>query len=143
MVPDGSLDPLACSGLPNSFTSRCRLLSFLVRSMLLAKLAVLIELQTIWIIFLILVGLIVTALAFRACQRNRVTHLLHPLPRKKLIPSKKSLISFTTLTKGCQQHPWHCMQKIKPLFRGFYIQWWRHRDLNSGHCGYEPHALAS
>ena len=21
--------------------------------------------------------------------------------------------------------------------------WWRHRDLNSGHCGYEPHALAN
>ena len=23
------------------------------------------------------------------------------------------------------------------------LSWWRHRDLNSGHCGYEPHALAN
>ena len=23
------------------------------------------------------------------------------------------------------------------------FSWWRHRDLNSGHCGYEPHALAN
>ena len=22
-------------------------------------------------------------------------------------------------------------------------KWWRRRDLNSGHCGYEPHALAN
>ena len=25
----------------------------------------------------------------------------------------------------------------------WFLRWWRHRDLNSGHCGYEPHALAN
>jgi hypothetical protein len=23
------------------------------------------------------------------------------------------------------------------------VFWWRRRDLNPGHCGYEPHALAN
>jgi len=23
----------------------------------------------------------------------------------------------------------------------FWFTWWRCRDLNPGHCGYEPHAL--
>jgi hypothetical protein len=23
------------------------------------------------------------------------------------------------------------------------VLWWRCRDLNPGHCGYEPHALTS
>jgi hypothetical protein len=24
-----------------------------------------------------------------------------------------------------------------------YFGWWRCRDLNPGHCGYEPHALTT
>ena len=47
--------------------------------MLLAESAILVELQTIWIILLVLVRPVVTALAFRTCQRNVVAHLDTPL----------------------------------------------------------------
>ena len=48
--------------------------------MLLAELAVLIELQTIRVVLLVLVGTVVAALALRALQRDIVAHLfLHPL----------------------------------------------------------------
>ena len=47
---------------------------------LLAELAVLIELQTIRVVLLVLVGTVVTAMALRALQRDIVAHLLlHPL----------------------------------------------------------------
>jgi hypothetical protein len=48
--------------------------------MFLAELAVLIELQTIRVVLLVLVGTVVTAMALRALQRDIVAHLyLHPL----------------------------------------------------------------
>ena len=48
--------------------------------MFLAELAVLIELQTIRVVLLVLVGTVVAALALRALQGNIVAHLfLHPL----------------------------------------------------------------
>lgn len=86
--------------------------------MLLAKLAVLIELQTIWIIFLILVGLIVTALAFRACQRNRVTHLLHPLPRKKIDSIQKITNILYHTYKGVSTTPLALYAKNQAPFQG-------------------------
>lgn len=45
-----------------------------MKRMLLAEFAVLIEFQPIRIVLLVLVGLIITALAFRAGQRNRIAH---------------------------------------------------------------------
>ena len=54
-------------------------LSLLMESVLLAELAVLLELDTIRIILLVLVRPVVTALAFRTCQRNVVAHLDTPL----------------------------------------------------------------
>ena len=45
-----------------------------MRRMLLAELAVLVEFQTIRIVLLVLIGLIVTAFAFRAGQCNRIAH---------------------------------------------------------------------
>jgi hypothetical protein len=57
-----------------------QLLRFLVDRVLLAELAVLIELQTIRVVLLVLVGTVVAALALRALQGNIVAHLfLHPL----------------------------------------------------------------
>lgn len=50
-----------------------------MRRMLLAELAILAELQAIWIVLLVFIGLIVAILAFRAGQSNCVTHrFLHP-----------------------------------------------------------------
>ena len=58
----------------------CNLLRLLVDRVLLAELAVLIELQTIRVVLLVLVGTVVAALALRALQGNIVAHLfLHPL----------------------------------------------------------------
>jgi hypothetical protein len=57
-----------------------QLLGFLMDRVLLAELAVLIELQTIRVVLLVLVGTVVAALALRALQGNIVAHLfLHPL----------------------------------------------------------------
>ena len=51
-----------------------------MQRVLLAELAVLIELQTIRVVLLVLVGTVVTAMALRALQRDIVAHLyLHPL----------------------------------------------------------------
>ena len=47
--------------------------------MLLAESAILVELQTIWIILLVLVGLIVATLALGAGQRNCIAHFMHSL----------------------------------------------------------------
>ena len=58
----------------NYVTSPC-LLRFLMQRMLLAELAILAEFQPVRIVLLILVGLVVAALAFRAGQRNRVSHV--------------------------------------------------------------------
>ncbi len=56
------------------------LLRFLMQRVLLAELAVLIELQTIRVVLLILVRAVVAAVALRALQRDIVAHpLLHPL----------------------------------------------------------------
>ena len=71
--------------LHNHFTSpfvprTALLLRFLMHRMLLAELAVLIELQTIRVVLLVLVGAVVAAMALRALQRDIVAHpLLHPL----------------------------------------------------------------
>jgi hypothetical protein len=46
-----------------------------MQRMLLAELAILAEFQPVRIVLLILVGLVVAALAFRAGQRNRVSHV--------------------------------------------------------------------
>ena len=56
------------------------LLRFFVNRVLFAEFAVLIELQTIRVVLLVLVGTVVAALALRALQGNIVAHLfLHPL----------------------------------------------------------------
>ena len=48
--------------------------------MFLAELAILIELQTIRVVLLILVGAVVAAMALRALQRDIVAHFFsHPL----------------------------------------------------------------
>ena len=53
-----------------------------MQRVLLAEFAVLAELQPVRIILLVLVGLIITALAFRAGQRNCVAHSLAPLSKR-------------------------------------------------------------
>ena len=61
-------------------TDNASLLRFLMHRVLLAELAVLIELQTIRVVLLILVRAVVAAVALRALQRDIVAHpLLHPL----------------------------------------------------------------
>ena len=51
-----------------------------MRRMLLAELAILVELKPIGIILLVLVGLIVAVLANRAVQRNGIAHVSALLP---------------------------------------------------------------
>ena len=71
--------------------------------MFLAELAVLIELQTIRVVLLILVGTVVTAMALRALQRNIVAHLLFtPLTLRYYDSLTMSLIQFSTLAITCQ-----------------------------------------
>jgi hypothetical protein len=48
-----------------------------MQRMLLAELAILVELQTIRIIFLVFIRLIIALLAFGASQRYRVAHPVH------------------------------------------------------------------
>lgn len=75
----------------------CQLLRLLVQRMLLAELAILAELQPVRIVLLVLVGLVITALALRAGQRNRVAHpLLHPLLHK-ILCSMTALLFKTSL----------------------------------------------
>lgn len=56
-----------------------KLLRFLVSSMLLAELAVLVELQTIRVVLLVLVGAVVAVMANRALKRDIIAHLSTPL----------------------------------------------------------------
>ena len=71
--------------------------------MFLAELAVLIELQTIRVVLLVLVGTVVTAMALRALQRDIVAHLLFtPLTLRNYDSFTMSLIQFSTLAKACQ-----------------------------------------
>jgi hypothetical protein len=72
--------------------------------MFLAELAILIELQTIRVVLLILVGAVVAAMALRALQRDIVAHLLFtPLTLRYYDSFTMSLIQFSTLGKACQQ----------------------------------------
>ena len=72
--------------------------------MFLAELAVLIELQTIRVVLLVLVGTVVAAMALRALQRDIVAHLLFtPLTLRNYDSFTMSLIQFSTLVTGCQQ----------------------------------------
>ena len=72
--------------------------------MFLAELAVLIELQTIRVVLLVLVGTVVTAMALRALQSDIVAHLLFtPLTLRNYDSFTMSLIQFSTLGKACQQ----------------------------------------
>ena len=48
-----------------------------MQRMLFAELAILVELQTVRIILLVLIGLIITLLALGASQRYRVAHPVH------------------------------------------------------------------
>ena len=70
---------------------------------LLAELAVLIELQTIRVVLLILVRAVVAAVALRALQRDIVAHLLFtPLTLRNYDSYIMSLIQFSTLAEACQ-----------------------------------------
>jgi hypothetical protein len=76
-------DNFAQELLQNYFTPSLHvpgLLRFLVNRVFLAELAILIELQTIRIVLLVLVGAVVAAMALRALQRDIVAHFFsHPL----------------------------------------------------------------
>ena len=48
-----------------------------MQSVFFAEFAIFIKLNTIRIVFLVLIGLIVALFAFRTSQRNRVTHRLY------------------------------------------------------------------
>ena len=109
--------------------------------MLAAKLAELAELKTVRVVLLVLVRAIVAAMALRALKRNVVAHE-YPLSSlfvmKSLLPIYHTWKMLSTYMKAFSQ------RSIKePPERGQISKWWRHRDLNSGHCGYEPHALAN
>ena len=133
------------------FKPQKRLFRLFVQRVFLAELAVLIELQTIRVVLFVLVGAVVAAMALRALQRDIVAHLLFtPLTLRNYDFFTMSLIQFSTLAVACQQGNLDKKKFIRTLyikktpFQGSIGQnWWRHRDLNSGHCGYEPHALAN
>ena len=56
------------------------LLRLLVNRMFLAELAVLVHLETVRVVFLVLVGAVVAVMALRALKRDVVTHsYFHPL----------------------------------------------------------------
>ena len=75
-----------------------------MQRVLLAELAVLIELQTIRVILLVFVGAVVAAMALRALQRDIVAHLLFtPLTLRNYDSYIMSLIQFSTLADACQQ----------------------------------------
>ena len=119
-----------------------------MRRVLAAELAVLAELQTIRVVLLVLVRAIVAAMALRALKRDVVAH-------EYLLSSfviVKSLLLIYHTWKMLSTYAAHfpsgdtevLPESIKePPLRGHQSKWWRHRDLNSGHCGYEPHALAN
>ena len=81
-----------------------RLFRLFVQRVLLAELAVLIELQTVRVILLVFVGAVVAAMALRALQRDIVAHLLFtPLTLRNYDSYIMSLIQFSTLADACQQ----------------------------------------
>ena len=71
------------------------------------------------------------------CQINNTTSGEIELPKT---PDTENIIIFHWIFIWyIQRLPTY----IKPLLRGCCFNWWRRRDSNSGHCGYEPHALAN
>ena len=118
--------------------------------MLAAELAVLAELQTIRIVLLVLVRAIVAAMALRALKRNVVAHE-YLSSFVLLVSSETTLTNLSYLENAVnvcgafsRGNTVVLLHSIKePPKRGQIAKWWRHRDLNSGHCGYEPHALAN
>ena len=118
-----------------------RLLRLFVRRVLAAELAVLAELQTIRIVLLVLVRAIVAAMALRALKRNVVAH---EYQLSSISSCKITLTNLSYLENAVNVCRAFSQKSIKePPKRGQISKWWRHRDLNSGHCGYEPHALAN
>ena len=70
---------------------------------LAAEAAILIELQTIRVVLLVLVGAVVAAMALRALQRDIVAHLLFtPLTLRNYDFFTMSLIQFSTVGRRCQ-----------------------------------------
>lgn len=69
---------------------------------LLAELAVLIELQTIRVVLLILVRTVVAAVALRALQRDIVAHPYYTPYVAKVDFFIMSLIQFSTVDRRCQ-----------------------------------------
>ena len=70
--------------------------------MFLAELAVLIELQTIRVVLLVLVGTVVTAMALRALERDVVAHVFPPLAVEIMTVFKMSPIQSNTPNPACQ-----------------------------------------
>jgi len=86
-------DDFAHELLQNYFTSLLPvlcLLRFFMKRVFLAELAILIELQTIRVVLLVLVGAVVAAMALRALQRDIVAHYLFtPLTLRSILPVGK------------------------------------------------------
>ena len=62
-----------------------------------------------------------------------------PFLRLKQSVSLESLPKIVDKPEGCHQR----RQAKNPLWGEGVPKWWRCRDSNSGHCGYEPHALTN
>ena len=63
-----------------------------MQCVLLAELAILVKFDSVWIVFLVFVGLIVATLALGAGQRYCIAHLMHSLLIHIITHSKMSLI---------------------------------------------------
>ena len=116
--------------------------------MLAAELAELAELKTIRVVLLVLVRAIVAAMALRALKRNVVAHeyQLSSISFCEMTLTNVSYLENAVNVCGAfsRGNTVVLLHSIKePPKRGQIAKWWRHRDLNSGHCGYEPHALAN
>ena len=59
------------------------------------------------------------------------------------VPRFKRLNKYISFILLCQDFFEKSIKFLKIRKTGKIKFWWRHRDLNSGHCGYEPHALAN
>lgn len=91
------------SHFTSPFNPLKRLFRLFVQRVLLAEFAILIELQTIRVVLLVLVGAVVAAMALRALQRDIVAHLLFtPLTLRNYDHLTMSLIQFSTLMPACQ-----------------------------------------
>ena len=94
----------------------------------------------------LLFGLLVIPLAVWISKRSEARMKGSPLVQSLMRTSRASLTSaaaFLSSISDFEEAAARCAEGADPTWRGATEIWWRCRDLNPGHSGYEPLALTN